>query len=680
MAALAACALSCHAGEAGPAAAPVRSVPGNLGARAAQPGSALPRFRTARRAEHAALLAHERALARVPVTYARKDHAGRFRPEGLYLEPHTRTLWAWSRAHTRQRGFVERGGRWYPAGTRPGPLDTRRCIALRQRPLTLCLGLLEKQGFRAFGSAAFAPDLPARGGFRDFAASEAHGRIYVIDAYLDALWVLDTGGAVITRVPLVPNSYAIGNLGADHLFVLSANQPHLSVFPLDAQGLPGVPAGIETMATIRDAIFDDTRQLLWTAGYRQARVRRNHGYVENLESYVYAYRNDDLAHGRFAPALAVDLAAHGLADPVALARDESSLHVALAGSHRLARVELDAAAQGPADARVDVQASALVPRAVLATDDQVLVAGLLDSRIHVHRGTDLARVQTLSLDDAAMAPPTPYDIGEMLFYGKTLWADTPRNQFTCNTCHWDGLTDYRVHPGYKESRWEQIRPAAGVGMLAPIFSPGQARNLSTAVHGFVRALDERFWTAPDGPARRPPWLDDTEVEIAPGQRRTLSAYELRLALLTYLAQRPVEPGFLRAPGQPFSASALRGAEIFWRDCARCHEPTPHLASHRIHDRASALDYLITRPLAFGAGRLVKTGVEPYFTEQGNRISPLTQLARGGPFFSNGSALTLGDVIRRTDPSTSDVHAPENAEAPFYGPDDLRDLMDFLLSI
>src|SRR5690606_12902216 len=97
-------------------------------------------------------------------------------------------------------------------------------------------------------------------------------------------------------------------------------------------------------------------------------------------------------------------------------------------------------------------------------------------------------------------------------------------------------------------------------------------------------------------------------------------------------------------------------------------------------REAALDYLVHRPLAFGAAQRMRTGVEPYFTEQGNRTSPLTQLGRGGPYFSNGSARTLAAALQRTNPSRDLVHAPGNAEAPFYTPGEMQELIDFLLSI
>ena len=626
-------------------------------------------FASAYPAEHAALEAVERALVSEPLPYARKDRAQRFRPAGMYFEPHAQTLWVWSRAHPEQRGFARRDGRWQPEATRSGPLDTRRCVVLQRTSLTLCVGLLEPGGVRAFGEQPFHAGLPARGGFRDIAVNEEHGRVYVIDARDDALWVLDLRGAVLGRVSVVPGAYGIGALGDHALFVLAGNQPHLTVLPLDEHGMPGSPTALAPLAPFRAARFDG--DLLWTAGYRQARVRRNNGRVENLESFLYAYREADLARGVLAPVHAVDLAAEHLTDAVAVAPTEAGILVAVSGSHRLARVDVETGAS------VLTRPSAFVTSDVLAEGAWIFTVGLLDDALHVHRQSDLGLIETVPL--LAEPPPDPdpdYALGEVLFYSKALWADTPGNQFTCNSCHWDGGNDRRVHPGYRESRWELGRPASGVGMLAPVFTPGQSPDIITAVDGFVRALDERYWTERDTGV----WLEPVEVTIARDRRVWLSPYDVRRALLTYLARLPVEPGFLRAPGQPFSAAAERGADLFWRDCARCHQPSPHMAATTALERDAALDHLIERPLAFGAGRWEKSGVLPYFTEQGNRVSPLTQLGRGGPFFSNGSAQSLAEVLRRTDPTQPLVHAPENVATRFYQPDQVQDLIELLLSI
>ncbi|WP_428263107.1 hypothetical protein [Haliangium sp.] len=646
-------------------------------AAASPPG---PRFRTAYPDLHRELLRRERELVRIPTTYAQRhapaptEGAG-FRPAGLYLEPGTDTLWVWSRDHRLQRGYTRAGKRWRAAGTRVGPADTRRCQALTDTPLTLCVGLHEPRGLVAYGAAEFSSGLPARGGFRDLAVVEARERVYVIDAYLDVLWTLDLDGAVRGRVALVPGSYRLGAIGRGHLFVLSSNQPRLSIIPLEEEGMPGAPVGLELTAPPRDAAYDHATDTLWTSGYREEQVRRYRGYVENLESFVYGYRAADLIQGRLAPTTSINLAEAGLSDPVAVHPTPTALLVAVSGSHCLARVE-----PGPGQVtEVEAAPSALVPQAVVTGDGYIAVAGLLDDRVHIHDPCDLARVQTLTLNDddaASTLPPEPYRVGELLFYSKALWADTARNRFTCNSCHWDGLVDHRVHPGLQESRWEQIRPAAGVGMLTPVFTPGQGRTLTGVIDGFIRGLDERYWHTPEVGV----WLDDVALEVAPGQRVALAPFDVRLGLLTFLARRPVEPGYLRAPGRPLSDSARRGAELFWRDCARCHEPRARMGTGPILDLASGLAYLGERPLAFGGARMELTGVEPSFTKAGNRISPLTQLSRGGPFYSDGSAPTLVDAVRRSDPKKALVHAPDNARQPFYSPTDTRALVDFLLSI
>lgn len=642
------------------------------------------RYPIARSEQHRMLLQRERQLVRTLPRYASKTDASRFYPRGMYLDSNTQTVWVWSRAHTDQIGLRRRDGRWRAVDRRSGPLDTRRCLVLRGSDTTLCLGLLHERAFVHFGAAAFSSGLPTRSGFRDFAVMDAreqsHTRIYVLDNYRDRLWTLSMNGDVLGQMAVTPGAYRIGTAGEHRLFVLASTQPRLSLIPLDKTGMPGSPRGINTVATIRDAIFDNRHRVLWTAGYRQTTIRRHRGYIENLQSFLYAYHERDMIAGALRPVRSIDMSQDALCDPSALALDGSRVVALATGSNRVASWHI-------ADVDVDatIARTGIAPQAALFVGDELLVAGFLDATVHVHARGDLQIKQIISLDDdddndderdALDSEQASYRLGEMIFYGKTLWSDGARNQFTCQSCHWDRLTDYRVHPGFRESRWEQIRPAAGAGMLAPVFTPGQAPNLTIAVHGFFKSLDERFWTRPEHPA----WFDDVSIEVAAGHIRTLSTFDARLALITYLGLSPVEPGMLRAPGHPLSRAAVRGASIFWRDCARCHQPAVRMDDRQPLDRDAGVRYLRDRPLVFAADRLEKTGVEPYFTERGNRISPLVQLSRGGPFFSNGSASTLADVIARTNPRAAHVHTPENATTPAYLERDVADLIAFLLSI
>ncbi len=608
--------------------------------------------------------------------------------------------------------------------------------------------------------AAFSSDLPRRGGFRDLAVDEARGLIYVLDAYDDALWVLDLEGQRKDRIPVTANSYQLGRMDDSALFILAGTKPYMGIISLASDGAraglptPQVPAKVDAAGTVRDAAlsmapagdrgkdepvkpvkhdkndkngkndkndkndtaqappryvigvplavpvrtaaYDAARQVLWTAGYKQTRVRRNRGYIEHLRSYLYAFATPTLMRGQARPVAAVDLAAQRLTDPSALSIDAKrrELWIALTGNHKIAALDLDAALRrsSRAGARLRKVETALVPKTVLASDDGLFAAGFVDDRLYVHVHDHDAETTKLyqsvrlrpsppeAADRSAAAyetSPSMYQLGEMLYYSKGLISESPRNQFTCNSCHWDGMTDYRVHPGFRESRFEQIRPAAGVGMLGPVFTPGQSRHIAIAVDGFIRYLDERSWHEPEDKV----WLEPRVVRIAGGGAETLSAEDTRLALITYLSRLPVEPGFLRAPGTAFSPSAERGAEIFFRDCARCHQAKPHMRDEDVFEMAEALEYLRTKPLVFGDDDFAKTGVEPYFTEDGNRISPLTQLGRGGPFFSNSAATTLRDVIAQSNPERIGAeHAPDNAASAHYDDDDARALIDFLLSI
>jgi cytochrome c peroxidase len=54
---------------------------------------------------------------------------------------------------------------------------------------------------------------------------------------------------------------------------------------------------------------------------------------------------------------------------------------------------------------------------------------------------------------------------------------------------------------------------------------------------------------------------------------------------------------------------------------------------------------------------------PVLGKAGNNPPSLRGVWDAAPYFSDGSARSLEDVLRRTDPSAAKVHAPDNAERP-----------------
>ena len=57
-------------------------------------------------------------------------------------------------------------------------------------------------------------------------------------------------------------------------------------------------------------------------------------------------------------------------------------------------------------------------------------------------------------------------------------------------------------------------------------------------------------------------------------------------------------------------------------------------------------FAVEEPIVWASDRYEKTGVEPYVHERGARVPSLRRLGRKRPYFTNGTAKTLGEVLDR----------------------------------
>ena len=72
---------------------------------------------------------------------------------------------------------------------------------------------------------------------------------------------------------------------------------------------------------------------------------------------------------------------------------------------------------------------------------------------------------------------------------------------------------------------------------------------------------------------------------------------------------------------------------------------------------------------------------PVLGEGGNCPPSLRGVWAAAPYFSDGSAATLEDVLRRTDPAAHAVHAADNLQRPpAFTPTERADLLTFLRSL
>ena len=72
--------------------------------------------------------------------------------------------------------------------------------------------------------------------------------------------------------------------------------------------------------------------------------------------------------------------------------------------------------------------------------------------------------------------------------------------------------------------------------------------------------------------------------------------------------------------------------------------------------------LLAGQVALTSPRLHAVGT-PILGEGGNNPPSLRGVWEAAPYFSDGSARTLDELLRRTDPDAPAVHAPANATRP-----------------
>ena len=135
---------------------------------------------------------------------------------------------------------------------------------------------------------------------------------------------------------------------------------------------------------------------------------------------------------------------------------------------------------------------------------------------------------------------------------------------------------------------------------------------------------------------------------------------------------------------PLTADARRGLALFQGACARCHA----LVRDSLHpDPIPAADLpaaLLRGDVALTTAGLYDVGT-PVLGQGGNNPPSLRGVWDNAPYFSDGSARTLDQVLARTtlDPAAPAAHARPSTPAPPTGLPDAADraaLLAFLRSL
>jgi hypothetical protein len=180
----------------------------------------------------------------------------------------------------------------------------------------------------------------------------------------------------------------------------------------------------------------------------------------------------------------------------------------------------------------------------------------------------------------------------------------------------------------------------------PHFSRALDRDMATMVNaefGVAGAKSEHtpwFTLA----TRDFPWVQDLSVEDA-----TLPPETLRRSLMTFLmdfTHRPNPEAFGRTSWAPLER---RGAAVFRDRCESCHEArlvADEPSSRVPFDRWEELVMSPTGAIVWAHADYEMTGVLPYVNEKGARVVSLRRLYKKHPYFTNGTAPEIADVLDR----------------------------------
>ena len=367
---------------------------------------------------------------------------------------------------------------------------------------------------------------------------------------------------------------------------------------------------------------------------------REDGGFGYIDSFVFVYT---LAPGADAATrvATVDSSELGVVTPkwIALTATDDTTTVTTAGYASAGLVTLTWHGNDPPRiARRDVPPG--TADAVAAGDEVVAANPLLDAWLVG------ARVVHAPSHDAR---PLPSRLGELLFFTTMMspWnsSEGKLSRFTCETCHFEGYVDGRVHYTGRGDVHAATRPLRGLGNLRPYFS----RALDTTMTRMVNA-EFRVANRHDG---RDPWFALTTRDLPwladAGAPATMSPELLRESLMAFLVDFTHRANPAVHARDRFTPDERAGAIAFRDRCASCHAPrlvADEPASAVPFDRWEVHVLSPAGPIVWSDAAYAKTGVVPYVHDLGARVPPLRRLYKKWPYFTTGSARSLADVLDR----------------------------------
>ncbi|HEU4406739.1 MAG TPA: hypothetical protein VFS43_15840 [Polyangiaceae bacterium] len=442
----------------------------------------------------------------------------------------------------------------------------------------------------------------------------------------------------------------------DRLIVDCLLDHALVIYRLDARGLPRGEGAV----TIRhdgpiwgfDAVTQGGALFVVAGGVEDRPLDRSGGSFGFIDSFAFLYRvapGDDRAE-RLA---AINVSAEGVITPKALllrARGAGlSATVSGFGGDRLLAIDWGDDLRAPP--RLEARPSPPGIAALAEADGGGLVFAdpLFDLWGKLSPGPDALPALVAPPEPAAPPRSAASKVGEALFFTKLMapWnhSEGPLSRFTCETCHFEGYVDGRVHHTGRGDVRVSTKPLLGLFNNRPHFSRALDPDLTSVADNEFRVAGARSGRDPwfSAPSGELPW-----VSLLGASEHELGPEGLRRSLMTFLMEfthRPNPAALGRAPA--FTPLEREGAAAFERRCERCHAArlaSDVEASRVPFERWEALVFSREGPLVWGRSGYEKTGVMPYVHDEGARVPSLRRLDKKWPYLTNGGAPDLGALL------------------------------------
>lgn len=538
-------------------------------------------------------------------------------------------------------------------------------------------------------------EIPAILGIRAL-ASAPEGLLYALDVHDGRLITLDP---TQPAQPIVDSRFighgplAVRRVGTS--LIINALLDHaLIVLDVDGAGRPlAVRARIHHDGPLWGfdaAALPQGELLIAASGVEDHPLDRGDGSFGYIDSFAFAYLLP--AVGEVRELWRRNVSELGVVTPKApLLRvdgERARLFLSGYGSDRAAELYFGVHAQSEPSAQSEpfypgTSAALQLASGNFAFADPLLDAWLLRPKLSAaERGSPgvLRAVES----EHAMRASVEERLGETLFFS-TLMApknssEGKQSRFTCETCHFEGYVDGRVHYTGRADVFASTKPLRGLFNNRPHFSRALDADLATVSHHEFRVAGKGNGSDPWFTLEREdfPWLAElgvTDKSIDPeALRRSLVAFLMRFSF-------PTNPAVVGRTH--FEPSEARGAELFRARCASCHAPRLQSDVPESALPFEAWQSAIFSPegaLVWASAEYQKTGVTPYVHELGARVPSLRRLYQKWPHFTNGSADTLLSVVsaaRFDGPRFFHAHAPSDPTLQAFTPDEARDLVSFL---